>query len=93
MVTVVTLTIPMMTISMHSKRHHKKDNNTSKMEETLEDLREAVKDFEYKGIYVSRKAILALMQGQSVESVELLLKNEGDFPKNYINRLVKKYTN
>lgn len=70
---------------------YKKENDISKMEETLEELRESVNDFEYKGIYISRKAILALMQGQSVESVKLLLKNEGDFPNNYINRLVKKY--
>lgn len=68
----------------------RRDKNISGMKNTLIELKNATNDLKYKGIYITRKAILDLFDGKSEQSVRLYLKTEGNFSDETIQNILNK---
>lgn len=72
---------------------YRRDRDILGMKNTLIELKKATKDLKYKGIYITRKAILDLFEGKSEQSVRLYLKTEGNFTDKTIENILKKVQN
>ncbi len=70
---------------------YRKSDNIKGMTETIKQLADVVKKFEFQGVLTTRKAILDLYTGKSVESVKLFLRNEGLSEKS-IENVLNKYS-
>ena len=60
------------------------------MQTSLERLRNAVKDYAFKGVVDTRQAVLDLYNGQSVNAVEMRLRESG-FSKQSIDNIINRF--
>ena len=72
---------------------YRRNKNILGMRNTLIELKNATNDLKYKGIYITRKAILDLFEGKTEQSVRLYLKTEGNFSEKTIENILNKVQN
>lgn len=69
---------------------YRRQKDIRNMKSTLEEIKESVDDLEFKGVYISRQAIVDLFEGKSAESVRLYLKTKGGFSEQEIDNVIEK---
>lgn len=68
----------------------RKHKMISEMESVLNELNEAVKEYEFKGVVLTRQAVLDLFKGKSSTAVEMQLREAG-FSTKSIENIINKY--
>lgn len=69
---------------------YRRYKNIIGMQTSLERLRNAVKDYAFKGVVDTRQAVLDLHNGQSVNAVEMRLRESG-FSKQTIDNIINRF--